>query len=126
MIFQMPHYPCTFEIPDEWLSGTGMSGFEPTTAGYRSTATAVLIPLTAIEPVPRFSTHPKDWHGFERTRLIHLLKRFVAGEEVDPVPLFLLPVFEFANSPYRYRVLDGFHRFYGSIAAGFSHLSAVI
>ena len=49
MRFPMPHYPCEFEIPDDWLSEAGVIGFTPMTASYRSTA-GILVPLTAIEP----------------------------------------------------------------------------
>ena len=126
MRFSMPHFPCEFEIPDDWLSEAGMIEFKPRAASYLPDGKAVLIPLMAIEPVPRFTTHPKDGHGFDRERLVRLLKGFVAGDSIEPVPLFEMPLFEFAHSPHRYRVLNGLHRFYGSIAAGFSHLPAVI
>jgi hypothetical protein len=126
MHFSMPHLPTEFEIPDEWLLEAGMVDFIPSDSAYRSTAGAILIPLTAIEPVPRFVTHPKDWRGFDRARLVRLLRGFVAGDEIEPVPLCRLPVLEFPSSPYRYRVVNGLHRFYGSIAAGFVHLPASI
>jgi hypothetical protein len=126
MRFSMPHFPCEFEIPDDWLSEAGMIDFNPRATAYRLDAEAALIPLTAIEPVPRFTSHSKDWRGFDRKRLVRLLRGFVAGDAIEWVPLFEMPQFEFAHSPYRYRVLDGPHRFYGSIAAGFSHLPAVI
>ncbi len=122
MRFPMPHYPAEFEIPDDWLSEAGIIGFKPTATAYRSTAAAVLIPLTAIEPVARFVAYPKDWRGFDRARLIRLLKGFVAGDEIEPVPAVELPTHEFASSPYRYRVRDGFHRFHASIVAGFDML----
>jgi len=122
----MPHNPCDFEIPDEWLAEAGMIGFATTEAAFSSNASAVLVPLTQIEPVPRFMSHPKDWRGFDRGRLVRLLRGFVSGDEIEPAPLFEMPIFEFAHSPYRYRVLDGFHRFYGSIIAGYSSLPAII
>jgi hypothetical protein len=87
---------------------------------------AMLVPLTEIEPVPRFVTHAKDWRGFDRSRLVRLLKGFVAGDEIEPVPLCRLPVLEFPSSPYQYRVVNCLHRFCGSIAAGFVHLPASI
>jgi hypothetical protein len=66
MRFSMPHLPGEFEIPDEWLTEAGIVGFQPTDRAYRSTAGAVLVPLTEIEPVARFVTHPKDFRGFDR------------------------------------------------------------
>lgn len=122
MIFPMPHYPCHFEIPDDWLAEAGVIGFTPTTAAFASTPNAMVVPLTQIEPPVRFHSTPKDHAGFDRSRLVHHLRRFVAGEIVDPVPMLELPVYEYCAAPFRFRVCDGVHRFYGSIAARFSHL----
>jgi hypothetical protein len=110
MMFPMPHYPCFFEIPDDWLAEAGLIGFTPQTQAYVTTPGAKLIPLTQIEPVPRYQSTPRDFHGFERPQLMHLLKRFVAGEVVDPAPMAELPIHEIAASPFRFRVCDGFHR----------------
>ena len=67
MRFPMPHYPSEFEIPDDWLREAGIIGFTPLTTSYCSTAGTTLVPLTAIEPVPRLVK--KDFRGFERNRL---------------------------------------------------------
>jgi hypothetical protein len=44
---------------------------------------------------------------------------------MEPVPLLKLPDGDFLRPPYGYRVRDGYHRFFASIAAGFECLSAV-
>ena len=124
MRFPMPHYPCEFEIPDDWLREAGAIGFTPITTSYRSRPGTTLVPLTAIEPVPRLVK--KDFRGFERNRLIRLLQGFVSADEIEPVPLSELPLLEFAPTPYRFRVRNGFHRFYASIAVGYEHLPASI
>jgi hypothetical protein len=124
MRFPMPNFPCDFELPQDWLAEAGMGGFTAPAAAYRSTPAAVPIPLATIEPPYRRVT--KDWHGFDRARMISVLKGIVAGVEIEPVPLFTLPVTDFPITPYRYRVLNGFHRFYASIAAGFESLPAEI
>jgi hypothetical protein len=36
MRFPMPHHPCEFEIPDDWLREAGAIGFTPITTSYRS------------------------------------------------------------------------------------------
>jgi hypothetical protein len=120
--FFMPHLPGEFEIPDDWLSEAGVVGFKPNDPAYRSTAAAMLVPLTEIEPVARFVTHPKDFRGFDRARLVRLLKGFVAGDEIEPAPAIRLPDRDFCSAPYRYRVCNGFHRFHASIAVGFDML----
>lgn len=119
MWFSMPHLPGEFEIPDDWLSEAGIVGFKPKSHAYCSSPAARLVSLTEIEPIPRFVTHPKDFRGFDRPRLVRLLKGFVAGDEIEPTPAIELPARDFCDSPYRYRVCNGFHRFHASIAAGF-------
>jgi hypothetical protein len=126
MRYAMPHFPCEFDIPDDWLVEAGMTGFAPTTIAYRSSSNAHPIPLVAIEPPSRVLTVPKDGCGFERARLVSVLKGIVTAAEIEPVPLLELPVYEFGPNTYRYRVRDGFHRFYASIVAGFEYLAAVI
>jgi len=124
MRFPMPNYPCEFEIPDAWLVEAGMDGFIPTTPSYRSRAAAVGVPLREVEPPYRVPE--KDWRGFDRWRLISILKGISTGAEIEPVPVVTLPCTDFPAAPYRYRVRDGYHRFYASIVAGFEQLPTVI
>jgi hypothetical protein len=126
MRYPMPNFPCEFEIPDDWLAEVGAVGFVPITPAYCSTPNAVPISLTEIEPPRRVSTFPKDWNGFDRSRFVSVLKGIVAAAEIEPVPLLELPVYEFAPNTYRFRVRDGYHRFYASIVAEFDCLPAVI
>ena len=124
MRFPMPHYPCEFEIPDDWLREAGVIGFVPMTTSYHSTAGTMLIPLTEIEPVPRLVK--KDFRGFDPDRLIQLLRGFVSSDKIEPVPLSELPLLEFPATPHRFRVRDGFHQLYASIAVGYECLPATI
>ena len=126
MRFPMRNYPCEFEIPDVWLTEAGMDGFTRTARAYRSTASAVAVPLREIEPPYRTPWTPKEGRGFERTRLVSVLSAIAKGTEMEPVPLLKLPAADFPPAPYAYRVRDGYHRFFASIAAGFECLSAVI
>lgn len=119
MRFSMPHFPQSFEIPDEWLDEAGFNGFTPNTAAFNSFEDAVIIPLTDIEPVARFKTVAKDGAGFDQQRLVDVLRGIVAGSSIDPVLVSAIPEWDLAPSPYRFRVRDGYHRFYASIAAGF-------
>jgi len=122
MRFPMPNFPCEFEIPDDWITEAGFMGFRPTTEAYRSTPNAVLIPLMHIEPLVRFAAHPMDFRGFERARLVRILRGIVIGDVIEPAPAIELPVREFCAGSFRYRVCNGVHRYHASIAAGFSML----
>jgi hypothetical protein len=111
----MPNFPADFEIPDDWLTESGIVGFAPVARAYRSSSNAMLVPPAHVEPPFRFVSVTKDWRGFDRARFISLLKGIVAAAEIKPVPLLELPVYEFGPSTYRYRVRNGFHRFYASV-----------
>jgi hypothetical protein len=127
MRFPFPLLPAEFEIPDEWWIEAGMPGFTPSSSAYRSTAgTTHTIRLRDIEPPFRFPERPLDWHGFDRTRLVRVLNWIATGAEIEPVPVVELPAADFPPAPFRYRVRDGLHRFYASVAAGFECLPVVI
>jgi len=127
MRYPMPNYPCEFELPDDWLAAAGIDRFTPAARCYHSTGDAVPVPLQEIEPPFRVQTCPKDWRGLDRERLTDVLKGIVSGAEIAPVPLIELPSGDFlAQAPYRYRVRNGVHRFYASIAPGFKCLPATI
>jgi hypothetical protein len=103
-----------------------MEGFTRTGTAYRSKPAAVAVPLREIEPPYRTPWTPKDGRGFERTRLVSVLSGIAKGVEIEPVPLLKLPAGDFPPAPYGYRVRDGYHRFFASVAAGFECLPAVI
>ena len=123
MRFPYPVFPAEFEIPDDWWREAGMAGFTPAGPSYLSSGQAVpIIQLREIEPPFRYPEHPKDFRGFDRSRLVRLLSGFVTGAAIEPVPLRVLPETEFSHAPFRYRVRDGYHRFYASVAAGYTCL----
>ena len=68
MRYAMPHFPCEFDIPDH------MAGFVPATVAYRSSSNSQPVPLVAIEPHGRLLTVAKDGRGFDRARLVSVLK----------------------------------------------------
>jgi len=123
MRFPFPLFPAEFEIPDEWWNEAGMQRFRPAGPAYRSTSAATTIPLRQLEPPFRYPEVPKDFHGFDRSRLTRVLKGFVAGDEIEPVSVLILPpLADISRPPFPYRVLDGVHRFYASVAAGYEFL----
>jgi hypothetical protein len=121
MYFPMPHLPCEFEIPDEWLAEAGVAGFVPDRVAYRSGSAQHAL-LTAVEPPPRLVGYPLSWRGLDQVRFIRILKWMVTNTEIEPVPVVAMPYVELGSSPYAFRVRDGVHRFYASVAVGFSHL----
>jgi hypothetical protein len=122
MRFPMPHFPCEFEIPDAWLSEAGAAGFTPTRSAFRSGPSAMDVLLTAVEPPPRLIGYPLSWRGLDRVRFVRVLKGIVEDVEIEAVPVLPMPFVDLGPSPYEFRIRDGVHRFYASVAMGFSHL----
>lgn len=125
MRFAMPHYPCEFVIPDDWLEGLPLRAALPG-RGYQPAGTATLVPLADIQPPRRNHTAPLDWQGMARDRFVRVLERMVVGDELDPVPLLPVTPMDGCQQLYPFVVYDGLHRFYASIVAGFDHLTADI
>ena len=136
MHFLLPMFPAEFELPDDWWAEAGMTGFTPIARSFRSTAEATLILLRDIEPPFRNATAPKDWRGFRRADMISVFSGIATGAEIEPVPVTDMPQprepsdpslsWTVPRSPFRYRVKDGYHRFYASVAAGFECLPVLI
>ena len=108
-----------------------MEGFTPAATAYLSASATVLVQLREIEPPVRFPESPKDGGGFKRENMVRVLRGISSGSDIEPVPLIELPSFpEFAvprpPRPFDFRVYNGYHRFYASVAAGFSCLPATV
>jgi hypothetical protein len=124
MRFPMPAYPCDFEIPDDWIAEAEFSGFQPHGPAYLSSANAILLPLNKVEPLVRSNSYPLNFRGLGRDRFVNLLRGFVANDLVPAVPAIVLPVADVCSGTFRYRICNGVHRYYASIAAGYSMIPA--
>lgn len=126
MRFAMPIYPCEFELPDNWLAQAGWLDdagrriFQPADEAYRSTRDARPIELKLIEPLGRYHGYEKDFRGFDRERMVNILRGFVAGDIIEAPEAIELPNRDFCRGLFRYRICDGVHRYFASIAAGYS------
>jgi hypothetical protein len=132
MRFNMPHHPLDFEIPDAWWEKAGMNNFQRTGSHYRTRELGdklKLIPLTALEPPIRLTTHTKDWRGFDKARLISVLSGFVGNHQIEPVEVTSLGdailADTYTNRRYDYAIKNGYHRYYASIAAGYDCLPVI-
>lgn len=126
MRFVMPMHPCEFELPDDWLAQAGWLDdagqriFQTTDVAYRSTQDAQPIDLKLIEPLGRYYGYEKDFRGFDRERMMNILRGFVAGDTIEAPEAIELPHQDFCRGLFRYRICDGVHRYFASIAAGYS------
>lgn len=126
MRFPFPYFPVEFEIPDDWWYEAGMEGFTPSRVAFRSSAYATPTALRHIEPPFRWPEYPLDWRGFDRARFVAILSGIATDAEIEPVPVLGVPSTDFPPAPFRFRICNGVHRFYASLAAGFECLPVVI
>jgi hypothetical protein len=106
------------QIPVEWLGTAGMQDFTPLRLSYLCESPHELIALADIARPKRDSRIVFDCNGLRRDRTMAVL----AGIRED----LSLPPIQVKAGGRSYRVHNGFHRFYASLALGFSHIPAVI
>ncbi|WP_126924553.1 hypothetical protein [Rhizobium vallis] len=127
MRFFFPYFPAEFEIPDDWWTDAGMAGFMPSAPTYLAEdAASCAISLRDIAPPFRNATTPKDFRGFDRVRMVSVLTAISNGTSLPPVSLIAIPKFDALYRPYTFGLLDGMHRFFGSIAAGFDAIPSTM
>ena len=113
-----------FALPTEWWIEAGMDRFEPgadLAYSARPQLASKLYLLAAIEP-PRMGQRLRRGHGgFERDRMVAVLRDIALRKEIWPIDIT-----EGASGAYLYKLHQGAHRFHASVAAGFSHIPAVV
>ena len=110
-----------FEIPDEWWAFADMDKFSPRTDYYiysQKQAEIQIVPLAGIKPPTRSPGTP--W--FKKYKLMPIFFAF-QSPECELSPIEVLPV---DARPYRFKVYNGFHRYYASIAAGYTQIPIVV
>ena len=124
MKFVAPGDGVEFEIPDEWWSFAEMATFSARNGGtyypYPAKQTSIdIVPIADVEsPIRNAGVQP-----FRKYKLVPVLLAFTSPEcALPPVEVEALP-----NAPgTRYRVINGYHRYYASIAAGYSKLPVIV
>src|SRR5881628_2272718 len=117
-----------FEIPDSWWKRADMKGFIPKTASFVAGEPEMdticreiqIVNLADIEPV----TRAIGQGGFFEDRLASILEAIRSDTPLPPIKIHI-PRTPIAGG-YRYRLYHGYHRYYASIAAGFSEIPACI
>jgi hypothetical protein len=119
--FLIPLMAALFEIPDEWWSFAEMGGFAPSGGGYYApppTSDFEVVAVEAVEPPMRNGGVPP----FKKYKLVPVLFAFRSPECALPP----IEVFSASEGPYRFKVRNGYHRYYASIAAGFTKLPVAV
>ena len=111
--FRLPN-GAEFSFPVEWWNEAGMPAFERQSPYYLWDALPELfVRIDAIEPPPM------DYEGLDRVRMVKVLHAIVSRTALPPVE-----VEELSLGDYHYRLHHGAHRFFASVAVGFTHIPA--
>lgn len=109
-----------FDVPDEWWQETGMTGFTPRASSYRPAVRPgqdyTLVPIAQFDPPRRTPPYPLIF----RTQSLAILRGFATDAAIPPVTAEKL-----STGPYSVMLREGFHRFYLSVAAGFTHMPVI-
>ena len=120
--FIVPGSNTEFEIPDDWWQFCDMENFRRATTFYLYSQRDVgvqTVPIAVVRPPERDARVV----GFHKNRLAPIMLAFTSDRCAVPA----VPVRELAGSGrYRYEVLDGYHRYYASVAAGYTRLPVII
>jgi hypothetical protein len=103
-----------FDIPEEWWRFAGMDAFALNGARCFPVDAARVDDLVAIADIEPPQRDP-GIAAFKKAKMVPILMALVAGNELPPVKACRFG----SPSQYRYRLCDGFHRFYASVAVGY-------
>jgi hypothetical protein len=125
------HQDVEYSLEDDWWTEAGMVRFEPPARSYRASLLTgsrqphIEVAVKDVEPLRRNLTHGVFNDGGEsgsaRQRVVNILCAFREDVALPPVEVARLP----SDALHAYRLKHGAHRFYCSIAAGFSHVPAI-
>ena len=127
------HHNLIIELDDAWWTEAGMENFAPKRKTYRVDKEKAEgkeifeIRIDEISPVkrnPGVNIFPNDCINTgrtARTRVMAILRWFIDDEAIEPVKV----VPESSDSEFRYKLTDGVHRLYCSLAAGFTHVPTI-
>ncbi|WP_152530557.1 hypothetical protein [Paraburkholderia dilworthii] len=110
-----------YVIPPDWLTFCEIDSWHPST-NYYPWSGAAKVEVVDIEDIQPPRRNP-GIEAFRKYKLVPVLLAFISPEcALPPVTLELLP----NASGFRYRVTNGFHRFYASRAVGYVSIPAII
>lgn len=119
---KLMHHELQIELPDDWWVEAGMASFVAGSRAYRTDRKCSEASLDDVGPVHRAPGisifNDSSDEGSAHERVIRILRGFRSGETIPPVQI----VEGHAGYPYRYKLTHGVHRFYCSLAAGFTHV----
>jgi hypothetical protein len=127
---EIHHHDLEIELDDTWWAEADMNNFTPTAKAYLVDIEAAKgrdvfeVEIDEVRPVrrnPGIGIFNDNKETSARDRVVSILRGFRAGSAIPPVEIVIEP----EGSNFRYKLVAGTHRFYCSLAAGFSHVPAI-
>lgn len=124
------HHDMEVEVIDAWWTEAHMDDFPPAAKCYRVKIDSFPdrrvseVPIKDVGPVRRnlsAGVFNDNNEASARERVVAILRGFRSGAVIPPVEI----VVGRSGYEYRYKLVHGVHRFYCSLAAGFTHVPAV-
>ena len=104
------HDSVEFEIPDVWLVQSGLIGASLADDHFVSDEAETVLDIPQVSSPVR----GPGVRWFDEDRMLKILAAFVSNQSLPPVD-----VDQPSQGRFPYRVRDGLHRYYASVAAGF-------
>jgi hypothetical protein len=116
MHFRHPSEEISFNVPDDWLALAGAQDFKRASPSFSASSDprwpTVLLPIVEVDAPVR----DVGIVGLHEERTISILQAIVAAEALPPIEVHQTP----SAVPGRLSVRDGYHRYFLSIALGFT------
>lgn len=120
------------ELPEEWLAEAEMLTFVPKAVSYRVDTSGcndqrvMNVRIEEVAPVTRSPDMPIFNHDIQtgrtaRERVVSILRGFRDDAKLPPVGVATLK----PGGAHKYKLVAGAHRFYCSLAVGFTSVPAV-
>jgi hypothetical protein len=116
---KIEHHELKIEFPDEWWAEAGMADFVPPTRRYRTIADSKILTVSIQDVGPVDDTRRQIFR--DKADVLKILRGFRLGDAIPPVEV----VDGKPDYGHPYKLIDGTHRFYCSLRAGFTHVPAI-
>ena len=126
------HHQLEYEIDDEWLAEAGVLGFKPGQDCYPADSTSLsdrdifTVPIESVAPsLDRAKSRgvfcdDKQTGDSAKQRVIRILRWLLANQGVEPVKVVISK-----DKNYKYKLVEGCHRFHCAHALGFKNVPAI-
>ena len=127
---KITHHGLEIILSDDWWAAAEMMGFVPTSNAYRPDPVhfpgrqVYLVAMQDIGPVmrgPGVAIFNGNDEASARERVVRILRSLRSGDAIPPVEV----VEGRPGYQYPYKLVHGTHRFYCTLAAGYTHVPAV-